>query len=157
MFFWQNWNLYYRPWSLTYWCLVMAFLILLFGLLATFWAFKYIMQKKPHLWSPNDTTTLMPSSGFHSARFAGSRTQFPGREVNSDFFLLLWLFWIGLLKILDLFSIQDGNYFAVYCLRVWVRSDWEALWHVSPRSKSLEGGPGTKKITREGFLVKMKR
>ena len=75
----------YRPWSLTYWCLVMAFIILLFGLLAAFWVFNYVMQKKPHLWSnsANDTTSLIStSSGFHSARFAGSRTQCSGREVS---------------------------------------------------------------------------
>jgi len=75
----------YRPWSLTYWCLVMAFIILLFGLLAAFWVFNYVMQKKPHLWSnsANDTTSLIStSSGFHSARFAGSRTQCSGREAK---------------------------------------------------------------------------
>ena len=80
----------YRPWSLTYWCLVMAFIILLFGLLAAFWVFNYVMQKKPHLWSnsANDTTSLIStSSGFHSARFAGSRTQCSGREVSPKNFL----------------------------------------------------------------------
>ena len=43
------------------------------------------MQKKPHLWSTaaaNDTSSLISSSGFHSARFAGSRTQCSGREVS---------------------------------------------------------------------------